>query len=222
MVTNAGRSLIADQETWTRDNGGEVLGALGFDVDTVSTGHDLLRWFDRHRRSRRGGRGYSVDLDLLVLGCNLLLEHGGQLVGPVRSRIGARAANTPVLILTTYECREVCFRAWRLPIVATMAKPFEATELGDRVGAVLNNGAQSRRSRKRKKEPDPLRGLTDREHTVLSLVCHGLTDQEIGKCLDISVQTVHTHVKRLIDKLGVKNRTEAAALKSAGMDLGTD
>ena len=55
-------------------------------------------------------------------------------------------------------------------------------------------------------------GLTDREVEVLRLVALGRTNREIGQELYISVKTASVHVSNILRKIGVANRTEAAAL----------
>ncbi len=52
--------------------------------------------------------------------------------------------------------------------------------------------------------------LSGRESKVWELVAKGLTNEEIGKELYISVRTVHTHVRIVCEKMGFRNRTEAA------------
>jgi DNA-binding CsgD family transcriptional regulator len=54
--------------------------------------------------------------------------------------------------------------------------------------------------------------LTDREQEVLRLLATGLTNAEIGARLFVSEETVKTHVKKLMRKLGVGNRAQAGAL----------
>ena len=54
--------------------------------------------------------------------------------------------------------------------------------------------------------------LTDREADVLSLLVHGDSNRQIARALFISDRTVAVHVSRILDKLGVRNRTEAATL----------
>lgn len=62
------------------------------------------------------------------------------------------------------------------------------------------------------RDADVSRLLTDRERDVVALVAEGLTNKEIGRRLDISPATVKVHVERIIGKLGVADRTQAAVL----------
>ena len=60
-------------------------------------------------------------------------------------------------------------------------------------------------------DPDVDRlGLTARELTVLSLVAEGHTNREIGESLFIAEKTASVHVSRILAKLGVRSRVEAA------------
>lgn len=52
-------------------------------------------------------------------------------------------------------------------------------------------------------------GLSKREIEVLNMLATGLSNQEIGDQLYISLATVKTHVSKLYDKLDVKRRTQA-------------
>ncbi|MEV4187436.1 response regulator transcription factor, partial [Streptosporangium canum] len=55
-------------------------------------------------------------------------------------------------------------------------------------------------------------GLTDRELEVLALVGVGLSNAEIADALHVGVTTVKTHVSTAMDKLGLRNRTQAAVV----------
>lgn len=59
--------------------------------------------------------------------------------------------------------------------------------------------------------------LTTREHEVLLLMAKGYSDRDIANALSIAATTAKNHVRRVLDKLGAKNRTQAVAL---GRDAG--
>ena len=52
-------------------------------------------------------------------------------------------------------------------------------------------------------------GVTDREYEVLSLLAEGLANKEIARRLEVSPNTVKTHIARLYEKLGAERRTQA-------------
>jgi len=54
-------------------------------------------------------------------------------------------------------------------------------------------------------------GFSEREADVLLYLCHGYPNSEIAEHLGISQNTVKTHLKNIYGKLGVTNRTQAAA-----------
>ncbi len=58
---------------------------------------------------------------------------------------------------------------------------------------------------------DPF-GLTARERQVLALLAEGATNRQIGKALFMAEKTASVHVSRILGKLGVSSRTQAAAV----------
>jgi DNA-binding NarL/FixJ family response regulator len=52
--------------------------------------------------------------------------------------------------------------------------------------------------------------LTEREIDVLKLVAKGFSNPQISKELSVTVNTVKSHIKSILDKLNVENRTQAA------------
>jgi ATP/maltotriose-dependent transcriptional regulator MalT len=61
-------------------------------------------------------------------------------------------------------------------------------------------------------EADDPFGLTPRERDVLALVASGATNREIGERLHMAEKTASVHVSRILAKLSVRSRTEAAAV----------
>jgi DNA-binding NarL/FixJ family response regulator len=55
-------------------------------------------------------------------------------------------------------------------------------------------------------------GLTPRELQVLALIAEGATNRQIGASLFMAEKTASVHVSRILSKLGVSTRTQAAAV----------
>ncbi len=60
--------------------------------------------------------------------------------------------------------------------------------------------------------PSPTSELSEREREVLALVAEGSTNAQIAEQLSVSESTVKFHLQHIFEKLGVTNRTEAAAV----------
>ena len=61
---------------------------------------------------------------------------------------------------------------------------------------------------------DPLSGLTERERTLLDLLSEGLTNRQIAARMFLAEKTVKNYVSRLLAKLGMERRTQAAVFAS--------
>ncbi len=75
---------------------------------------------------------------------------------------------------------------------------------------LVNAAMKEDRSRTQSRDLESI--LTQREQDVVELVAEGLTNKEIARNLEISPATVKVHVERIIGKLGVADRTQAAVL----------
>jgi NarL family two-component system response regulator LiaR len=66
--------------------------------------------------------------------------------------------------------------------------------------------------------------LTERETEVIKLMAHGYSNAEIARLMVVSNATVHTHVSRILSKLNLSSRTQAAlyALKKGLVSLDED
>jgi DNA-binding NarL/FixJ family response regulator len=135
--------------------------------------------------------------------------------------IKADHPRTRVLIVTLSEDPDYLLEAMRVGAAGYVLKDASRREVVNAVRQVLSGespldpklSAQLiRRLASQKSESRPAHGdeLTQREQEVLRLIAAGKTNAEIAQSLFISVGTVKVHVERIIDKLGVSDRTQAA------------
>jgi DNA-binding NarL/FixJ family response regulator len=129
-----------------------------------------------------------------------------------------------VLVLTTFEQDEYVFQALRAGASGFLLKRTPADELiaGIKVIAegesllspsitrkLINEFSQTTSSTMNTEAASKLDSLTERELEVLHLVSHGNSNIEIADALVVSEGTVKTHVKRVLAKLEVRDRTQA-------------
>jgi DNA-binding NarL/FixJ family response regulator len=67
-------------------------------------------------------------------------------------------------------------------------------------------------------EDEGLPGLTPREREILALIGEGLTNRQIGQRLYLAEKTVKNHISRLLAKLGVERRVQAAVIATQAQD----
>ncbi len=128
---------------------------------------------------------------------------------------------TKVIMLTSYADDEALFAS----IVAGAAGYLLKQTRGQAVIDAITSVAQGRslldpdvtgkvleRVRRGRDEDDPaFASLTDQERKVLEQLAEGRTNREIGEVLFLSEKTVKNYVSRILDKLGLSRRAEAAA-----------
>ncbi|MFC0599413.1 response regulator [Streptomyces palmae] len=133
-------------------------------------------------------------------------------------------AAVKVLVLTTFDLDEYVYEALRAGASGFLLKDASAEELAHAVrvvaaGEALLAPAVTKRliaefSRMSPAPRTPLRDrvgdLTERETEVLSLIAQGMSNAEIAARLVLAEQTVKTHVSRILVKLGLRDRTQAA------------
>lgn len=122
-----------------------------------------------------------------------------------------------VVVLTTFEVDEYVVAAMRAGASGFVLKRVPPAELIEAVrvaaaGESLLFPASTRRLIERFVRPAPDRAapaLTEREGDVLRLLARGLSNQEIGERLYVTVETVKSHVASILTKLGARDRTQA-------------
>jgi len=139
-------------------------------------------------------------------------------------RVTASTQRTRVLVLTTFDLDEYVYEALRAGASGFLLKDASADQLAEAVRVVAAGDALlapgiTRRliaefSRLDGAPRAPLKervaDLTERETEVLALIARGLSNAEIARHLVVAEQTVKTHVSRILVKLGLRDRTQAA------------
>ncbi len=78
--------------------------------------------------------------------------------------------------------------------------------------------ARLRQGQQPEPEPEAFPGLTGREQEILTLIGEGLTNRQIGQRLYLAEKTVKNHISRLLAKLGVERRIQAAVIATEAKD----
>jgi DNA-binding NarL/FixJ family response regulator len=138
------------------------------------------------------------------------------------TRVLRAAADGPrVLILTTFDLDEYVFEALRAGASGFLLKDVTAERLFEAVRVVASGDAllapaitrrligEFTRLHGAPVRSPALRVLTPRETEVLRLVAEGLSNGEIAARLVVSEETIKTHVSRMLNKLGLRDRTQA-------------
>ena len=139
-------------------------------------------------------------------------------------RIVQADRGTRVLILTTYDLDEYVYEALRAGASGFLLKDAPSDQLLAAIRVVAAGDALLAPSVTRRliqefalRPPGHARraeivGLTEREREVLLLVARGLSNLEIAETLVIGETTVKTHVGRVLDKLGARDRVQAVVM----------
>lgn len=139
-------------------------------------------------------------------------------------RIAASGAPTRVLMLTTFDLDEYVYRAMRAGASGFLLKDMPGEDIVTAIRQVARGAdallapSVTRRLLDRftagRAQPDTtvLGQLTARETEVLGQIGRGLSNAEIATELFISETTVKTHVARILMKLGLRDRVQAAIL----------
>ena len=139
-------------------------------------------------------------------------------------RICTRWPEARVIILTTFDDDEYIFEGLRAGALGYLLKDVSGAELAEAVRTVAGGGALIEPSVARKVVaefarlanperpidaglPEPLSG---REKEIVRLLAHGLTNREIAARLNLAEGTVKNYVTTILQKLGVRDRTQAA------------
>jgi len=138
-------------------------------------------------------------------------------------RIVVDETSPRVLVLTTFDLDDIVYDALRAGASGFLLKDAPEERLLTAIQVVAEGGSLfapsvTRRlieefsNRAPQAPPPALEGLTARELEVLRLIAQGLSNAEIAAKLVVSEHTVKTHVARILQKLDLRDRTQAVVL----------
>ncbi|MGW8355580.1 response regulator [Streptomyces wedmorensis] len=166
-------------------------------------------------------RGPALRPDVAVLDVRLPDGDGVAVCRELRSRMPELAC----LMLTSFDDEDALFDAIMAGAAGYVLKQIKGSDLVSAVRTVATGQSMldpattarlmhSLRDPEAAKPPEDERIalLSERERSVLELIGEGLTNRQIAKRLYLSEKTVKNHISRLLGKLGVERRVQAAVI----------
>ncbi|MEU0133026.1 response regulator transcription factor [Streptomyces sp. NPDC006296] len=165
--------------------------------------------------------------DVAVLDVRLPDGNGITVCRELRSRLPGLAC----LMLTSFDDEDALLDSIMAGAAGYVLKEVKGTDLVAAVrtvatGQSMLDPATTTRLMRSLRVPEPphtegderLSALSDREKAVLELIGEGLTNRQISKRLYLSEKTVKNHISRLLSKLGVERRVQAAVIATKAHD----
>jgi len=156
------------------------------------------------------------DIDLLLLDLHMPGNHGLAGLASIR----ARQPGLAIVIVSANEELSVVRRAFDLGAAGYLPKSSGIADLREALQTVLDGehwmpqGLRAAVAQVPHRPGDALlaerlASLSAQQYKVLDLVAQGLLNKQIADRMGISLRTVKAHMTRIMDRLGVRNRTQA-------------
>ena len=191
------RILIADDHVIARAGVSAILNAQSdmTVVGAAANGQQALKLYRQHRP------------DVVLMDMRMPVMSGFEAVSAIRREF----PDARIVALSTYGGEEDIRRALKIGVHSYLTKdvPHDELILAIRTAAEARTylpAAIAETLKTQSTRPN----LSERELDVLALIVQGEHNKQIAKVLSISEHTVKTHVKNILNKLGVDDRTEAA------------
>lgn len=182
-----------------------------------------LQQYDRFRIVGEAADGRAaIEKSLQVLPAVILMDIGMPILGGIEAltEIKRKLPETRVIVLTANDSDDSVFAALAAGADGYCLKNIGAEQLSIAIIAVQSGAAfldpaiasrvlQSCVASKPKSDKNTF-FLSEREQEVLALLVDGLSNQQIAERLFISNDTVKTHMRHILEKLAVSDRTQAA------------
>ncbi|MFE6899266.1 response regulator [Streptomyces sp. NPDC057717] len=207
------RVLIADDQMMVREGFSVLLNAMP-DIEVVGEAVNGREAIARVRE---------LSPDVVLMDIRMPELNGIE----ATREIAAMDGSARVLVLTTFDLDEYVYQALRAGASGFLLKDASARQLADGVRVVAQGEALLAPSVTRRlitefsklseipklpavANPGAFGELTERETEVLVLIAQGLSNAEIAERLVVAESTIKTHVSRVLVKLGLRDRTQAA------------
>jgi DNA-binding NarL/FixJ family response regulator len=205
------RCLIADDQAMVREGFAAMLAA---EPGIIIAGQ-AIDGADAVRQAQR------LNPDVVLMDVRMPVMDGLQAARQILS-VSAGPRTPRVLMLTTFDLDEYVYEALRAGASGFPLKDATTAELIHAVQVVAAGEALlapsvtrrliadfTRKPPAQTRSPAVLDVLTSRETEVLKLIGHGMSNAEISGALSIAGETTKTHVKRILAKLGLRDRAQA-------------
>jgi len=187
--------------------------------ELIATQHDLRLAGSAGTAAEAVSRITATRPDVAVLDARLPDGSGIEVCREIRSTL----PDTRVIMLTSYDDDDAVFAAVMAGAAGYLLKEVRGSALNDAnrqvaAGRSLLDPAVTervmRRLRDGKDEDERLRALTERERELLGHIASGMSNREIGQVMFLSEKTIKNYVSRLLAKLGMQRRSQAAVYGS--------
>ncbi|MBU3056777.1 two-component system response regulator NarL [Pseudomonas indica] len=159
----------------------------------------------------------TLDVDLILLDLNMPGMDGLETI----KRLREAGVDARIILFTVSDEHGNVLEALRNGADGYLLKDMEPDDVIDQIRAAAQGKlalspeltkvlAEALRERPKQGQSVSAASLTKREKDVLRQIAKGQTNKMIARKLDITEGTVKVHVKRLLNKLGMRSRTEAA------------
>jgi DNA-binding NarL/FixJ family response regulator len=208
------RCLIADDQAMVREGFAAMLTAeSGIQVaGQAADGADAVR------------QAHRLDPDVVLMDVRMPVMNGLEAARQILTAAAGRP-RPRVLMLTTFDLDEYVYEALRAGASGFVLKDATTAELIHAVKVVAAGDALlapsvtrrliagfTRKPRAIPPIPVALDVLTSRETEVLMLIAQGMSNTQISDALCIAGETTRTHIKRILSKLGLRDRAQAVMI----------
>ncbi len=160
----------------------------------------------------------SIKPDIVIMDLSMPVMNGLEATELIRKDL----PSTRVIMVTSHERDDDVFGALSAGADGYCLKTASANQLLSALRTVFEGGAwldqgiadrvlrATARAKNNANECKDDKALSEREFEVLKLLVDGLTNQEMAARLFVSVETIKTHMRHIMEKLAVSDRTQAA------------